>query len=207
MSSRTRVSAADIARIAGVRRSAVSNWRTRYADFPQPVGNDPDHPQFDRRAVKAWIARHNQSKSVRAAAALPPAMADPLLALLRRAHARTPGVWLLHEQLLDAGLATAALIRRLAAAGTIERRLGPRYPQAGRGRTLVRLSFAEDVVDLRDVEQRANAVLAVVGHAVRVLPGRGTAAEFTTVKITYRGFTYTGYHHSRPWTVHAAPIA
>jgi len=141
-----------------------------------------------------------------AAALPPPATSEPLLTLLRRAHARKPGVWLPHEQLMEAGVATAPLVRRLAAAGTIERQWAA-LSSKGRSRTLVRLPFAEDVVDLRDVERRANAVLAVVGHAVTVLPGRGAANEFTTVKITYRGFTYTGYRHSRPWTVHAAPIA
>ena len=31
------VTAADIARLAGVGRAAVSNWRRRHPDFPRPV--------------------------------------------------------------------------------------------------------------------------------------------------------------------------
>jgi hypothetical protein len=49
------VSAADIARIAGVRPSAVSNWRRRHDDFPQPVGGTDSSPRFDFAAVEAWL--------------------------------------------------------------------------------------------------------------------------------------------------------
>lgn len=33
------VSNADIARLAGVTRSAVTNWQSRHADFPAPVAS------------------------------------------------------------------------------------------------------------------------------------------------------------------------
>jgi hypothetical protein len=39
------VSAADIARLAGVGRAAVSNWRRRYPDFPPPVGGPASSPR------------------------------------------------------------------------------------------------------------------------------------------------------------------
>lgn len=46
---------ADIARLAAVGRTAVSNWRRRYADFPQPVGGTPGSPVFALAEVEAWL--------------------------------------------------------------------------------------------------------------------------------------------------------
>src|SRR5215470_6594604 len=54
------LSAADIARIAGVRPSAVSNWRRRHDDFPRPVSGTDTSPRFDLMAVEAWL--HAQGK-------------------------------------------------------------------------------------------------------------------------------------------------
>src|ERR1017187_2731048 len=51
----TTVSAADVARLAGVGQTAVSNWRRRYADFPQPVGGTPASPLFALTDVEAWL--------------------------------------------------------------------------------------------------------------------------------------------------------
>ncbi|MEV6896189.1 N-6 DNA methylase [Amycolatopsis sp. NPDC051372] len=49
------VSAADIARLAGVRRAAVSNWRRRHDDFPRPVGGTASSPLFSLPEVQAWL--------------------------------------------------------------------------------------------------------------------------------------------------------
>jgi hypothetical protein len=49
------MTAAAIARLAGVGRAAVSNWRKRHPDFPQPIGGSPASPLFDRDAVVAWL--------------------------------------------------------------------------------------------------------------------------------------------------------
>jgi len=49
------MTAAAIARLAGVGRAAVSNWRRRYPEFPQPVGGSPTSPTFSRPAVEAWL--------------------------------------------------------------------------------------------------------------------------------------------------------
>jgi len=46
----------DIARLAGVNRSAVANWRDRHADFPKPVSNPKSGPVYDRAEVKAWLS-------------------------------------------------------------------------------------------------------------------------------------------------------
>jgi len=55
MAEETLVAAADIARLAGVGRSAVSNWRRRYAGFPQPVAGTPVSPLFALAEVEEWL--------------------------------------------------------------------------------------------------------------------------------------------------------
>jgi N-6 DNA Methylase len=52
---REEITAASIARLAGVGRAAVSNWRKRYPEFPEPVGGSPTSPTFDRDQVEAWL--------------------------------------------------------------------------------------------------------------------------------------------------------
>lgn len=49
------INASGIARMAGVGRAAVSNWRRRYADFPSPVAGTPTSPVFDAVAVQQWL--------------------------------------------------------------------------------------------------------------------------------------------------------
>jgi len=49
------VSAADIARLAGVGRAAVSNWRRRHPDFPVPVGGTATSPLFALAEVEGWL--------------------------------------------------------------------------------------------------------------------------------------------------------
>ncbi|MFI8852691.1 N-6 DNA methylase [Streptomyces sp. 891-h] len=55
MSDGTEVTAAAIARLAGVGRAAVSNWRRRYADFPRPVGGTETSPTFSLAQVESWL--------------------------------------------------------------------------------------------------------------------------------------------------------
>ncbi|MER6251951.1 hypothetical protein ABT224_11355 [Streptomyces sp. NPDC001584] len=55
-----RVLLAGVARIARVGRAAVACWRRRNADFPDPVAGTDVHPQFDRRAVVAWLLAHDK---------------------------------------------------------------------------------------------------------------------------------------------------
>jgi len=52
---REEMTAAAIARYAGVGRAAVSNWRRRYSAFPKPVGGSPTSPMFARAEVEAWL--------------------------------------------------------------------------------------------------------------------------------------------------------
>ncbi|MEV6395790.1 N-6 DNA methylase, partial [Streptomyces sp. NPDC051907] len=49
------VTAAGIARLAGVGRAAVSNWRRRHADFPRPVGGTETSPSFALAEVERWL--------------------------------------------------------------------------------------------------------------------------------------------------------
>ncbi|MEZ0364192.1 N-6 DNA methylase [Mycobacterium sp. pUA109] len=49
------ITGAAIARWAGVGRAAVSNWRRRYPDFPQPAGGTSRNPKFSRAEVEAWL--------------------------------------------------------------------------------------------------------------------------------------------------------
>ncbi|MFJ8862118.1 N-6 DNA methylase [Streptomyces sp. NPDC102451] len=51
----TEVTAAGIARLAGVGRAAVSNWRRRHADFPKPVGGTEASPSFALPEVEDWL--------------------------------------------------------------------------------------------------------------------------------------------------------
>ncbi|MFE5681313.1 hypothetical protein ACFQ7B_19215 [Streptomyces erythrochromogenes] len=55
-----RVLLAGVARIARVGRAAVVNWRRRHPDFPDPVAGTDVHPQFDCRAVVAWLLAHDK---------------------------------------------------------------------------------------------------------------------------------------------------
>ncbi|MFJ8016365.1 N-6 DNA methylase [Streptomyces sp. NPDC096339] len=49
------VTAAEVARLAGVGRAAVSNWRRRHADFPKPVGGTETSPSFALPEVEQWL--------------------------------------------------------------------------------------------------------------------------------------------------------
>lgn len=49
------VTAADIARLTGYGRAAVSNWRRRHSDFPRPVGGTAASPLFSLVEVERWL--------------------------------------------------------------------------------------------------------------------------------------------------------
>ncbi|WP_017624456.1 N-6 DNA methylase [Nocardiopsis chromatogenes] len=75
------VSAADIARLAGVGRSAVSNWRRRFTDFPRPVAGAPSNPLFALEEVEQWCLERGK-----------PFEADDLDRLWQRVQAEVEGV-------------------------------------------------------------------------------------------------------------------
>src|SRR5947209_11572873 len=61
MSQDTTVNAGEIARLVDVGRAAVSNWRRRHEDFPQPVGGTASSPLFSLAEVEDWLRRNGKS--------------------------------------------------------------------------------------------------------------------------------------------------
>lgn len=58
------VTLAEIARIAGVGRAAVSNWRRRHPDFPSATGGSDTSPQFSLDDVETWLREHGRLSDV-----------------------------------------------------------------------------------------------------------------------------------------------
>lgn len=54
------IATSDIAQLAGVARSTVSNWRTRHKDFPQPVAGSAASPRFAAADVRSWLEAHGK---------------------------------------------------------------------------------------------------------------------------------------------------
>ncbi len=54
---RSLLTPSDIAERAGVSRAAVSNWRKRHPDFPDPAEGDTK-PLFEEEAVRRWLEKH-----------------------------------------------------------------------------------------------------------------------------------------------------
>ena len=99
------VSAVEIARLAGVGRAAVSNWRRRHADFPQPCGGTETSPAFALNEVEEWLLAQGKLAELplgervrqrldrlRNPAVSPSAPLVPALALLLLLH-RDPARW------------------------------------------------------------------------------------------------------------------
>ncbi|SFC14370.1 HsdM family class I SAM-dependent methyltransferase [Streptomyces aidingensis] len=58
------VTSAGIARLAGVGRAAVSNWRRRHEDFPRPVGGTQTSPTFALPEIERWLRRNGKLAEV-----------------------------------------------------------------------------------------------------------------------------------------------
>jgi N-6 DNA Methylase len=54
---------AEVARIAGVGRAAVSNWRRRHDSFPSPVGGTDVSPLFSLAQIEAWLRKEGKLKT------------------------------------------------------------------------------------------------------------------------------------------------
>jgi hypothetical protein len=54
------LTSAEVARMAGVTRAAVSNWRRRYADFPQPAGGRAGSQLYPLAEIRAWLDRQRK---------------------------------------------------------------------------------------------------------------------------------------------------
>ncbi|MEV6115763.1 N-6 DNA methylase [Streptomyces sp. NPDC052109] len=132
----TEVTAAGIARLAGVGRAAVSNWRRRHADFPKPVGGTETSPSFALGEVEAWLRKQGKLAEVplreRVWQQLVGHPEGPLTALVHAGCA----LLLIHERPTVWLDATAGSDARLAALmpGALEQVLTPRFggvPAAG----------------------------------------------------------------------------
>ncbi|GHC83979.1 SAM-dependent methyltransferase [Nocardiopsis terrae] len=73
--------ASDIARLTGVKRPAVSNWRRRFSDFPEPVAGAASQPLFSLEQVRDWCRTHGK-----------PFEADEADLLWQRLRAQVPDV-------------------------------------------------------------------------------------------------------------------
>ncbi|MGW7494629.1 N-6 DNA methylase [Streptomyces luteogriseus] len=58
------VSLAEIARIAGVGRAAVSNWRRRHDSFPTRIGGTDVSPQFSLSDVEQWLRDNGKLRDI-----------------------------------------------------------------------------------------------------------------------------------------------
>ncbi|MEU6073460.1 N-6 DNA methylase [Micromonospora sp. NPDC047074] len=56
------VTAAQIARLAGVTRAAVANWRRRHDDFPTPQGGTAAGPLFSLSEVEKWLTGQRKGR-------------------------------------------------------------------------------------------------------------------------------------------------
>ncbi|MGW2491074.1 N-6 DNA methylase [Streptomyces sp. NPDC001606] len=130
--SATEVTAAGIARLAGVGRAAVSNWRRRHADFPKPVGGTETSPSFALAEVESWLRRQGKLAEVplreRVWQQLAGHPEGPVTALVHAGCA----LLLLHERPTVWLDASAGSDERLAAMlpGALEQVLTPRFGDA-----------------------------------------------------------------------------
>ncbi|MEV5927717.1 N-6 DNA methylase [Streptomyces cellulosae] len=144
------VTGSEIARLAGVTRAAVSNWRRRYEDFPAPAGGSATSPLYAMSEVQAWLEKQRKGKDVSPEVELWQAM--------RAAYG---------EQMLK-GLADVAAL--LAGEGTP----GPPDDVASRVRELLRTDTPADVVNglaerFMDSARRSGSDLVTSERLVRAV--------------------------------------
>ncbi|MEV6947746.1 N-6 DNA methylase [Streptomyces sp. NPDC051172] len=134
----TEVTAAGIARLAGVGRAAVSNWRRRHADFPKPVGGTETSPSFALAEIEAWLRKQGKLAEVplreRVWQQLAGHPEGPVTALTHAGCA----LLLIHDRPTAWLEASAGSDERLAAmlTGALEDVLVPRFGAAVRGRSV-----------------------------------------------------------------------
>ncbi|GEB59101.1 type II restriction endonuclease subunit M [Streptomyces gardneri] len=56
------VTLAEIARLAGVGRAAVSNWRRRHPSFPERIAGTDTNPQFSLADIEGWLRENKKLK-------------------------------------------------------------------------------------------------------------------------------------------------
>src|SRR5699024_4492554 len=60
MKNTIQLSSSDIAQMADVGLSTVSNWRSRHDDFPEPISGSGASPRFDAAEVRVWLKTHGK---------------------------------------------------------------------------------------------------------------------------------------------------
>ncbi|MFJ4533226.1 N-6 DNA methylase [Streptomyces nigrescens] len=177
------VTAAGIARLAGVGRAAVSNWRRRHADFPKPVGGTETSPAFALHDIEQWLRDQGKLAEVPlrervwqqlvghpsgTAAALRQAGAVLLLV-----HER-PAVWQQLRTAADDTELTGVLPAMLDA--VLAARLGPEHPVRGLTREALAPSAAlvRAAGDLAVADGAAEAYAFLLGRHLDANPRQYT---------------------------------
>ncbi|MEU8916172.1 N-6 DNA methylase [Streptomyces libani] len=177
------VTAAGIARLAGVGRAAVSNWRRRHADFPKPVGGTEASPAFALHDIEQWLRDQGKLAEVPlrervwqqlvghpsgTAAALRQAGAVLLLV-----HER-PAVWQQLRTAADDAELTGVLPAMLDA--VLAARLGPEHPVRGLTREALAPSAAlvRAAGDLAAADGAAQAYAFLLGRHLDANPRQYT---------------------------------
>ncbi|MFC5250113.1 N-6 DNA methylase [Streptomyces nigrescens] len=177
------VTAAGIARLAGVGRAAVSNWRRRHADFPKPVGGTETSPAFALHDIEQWLRDQGKLAEVPlrervwqqlvghpagTAAALRQAGAVLLLV-----HER-PAVWQQLRTAADDTELTGVLPAMLDA--VLAARLGPEHPVRGLTREALAPSAAlvRAAGDLAAADGAAEAYAFLLGRHLDANPRQYT---------------------------------
>ncbi|BCJ77339.1 SAM-dependent methyltransferase [Catellatospora sp. IY07-71] len=193
MESGAEVTAVEIARLAGVGRAAVSNWRRRYADFPRPTGGTATSPAFRLADVEAWLIAHDRLPE--------PTGVDRLWRALRHGSADPDGELPALARVLLASWRTPADARRHAAAlavademgvGTALAAVADRYAEvrARRGAAATSAQVAALMCELADVAGQTvldpacrSGVLpaAAVAHGAAVVAGQDPDADHVTI--------------------------
>ncbi|WP_190139450.1 N-6 DNA methylase [Streptomyces longispororuber] len=184
------MTAAGIARLAGVGRAAVSNWRRRHADFPKPVGGTDTSPSFALAEVERWLRGQGKLSEVplreRVWQQLAGHPAGPVTALLHTGcalllvHDRHPD-WLRLSAVSDAHLA-----RLLPDA--LDAVLTPRFGRYRRGRG-VRVPATPELLPSVPLLRSAAELAAEVGAhtAYEFLLGRHLDANPRQYTLTPQG--------------------
>ncbi|MFE9311921.1 class I SAM-dependent DNA methyltransferase [Streptomyces sp. NPDC006706] len=114
------VTGSEIARLAGVTRAAVSNWRRRYDDFPASTGGSVNSPLFDLGEVKTWLDKQRKgqdlSEDVQLWQVLRGAYGDDMVAALADVATILAGARTKRPEALPKDAVT--LVRRLADSGS-----------------------------------------------------------------------------------------
>ncbi|QMU79076.1 N-6 DNA methylase [Streptacidiphilus sp. PB12-B1b] len=153
--------AAEIARLAGVTRAAVSNWRRRRPDFPVPVGGTAASPLYSLAEVQRWLDGQREGREVNSEVRLWQALRGAFGAQMVEALAAVG------EHLLGRG----AELRDPAVREALEKLLAERTPAEVMGGLIARLleSSARAALDGSSTPQLARAVGELAGETTGVV--------------------------------------